>query len=169
MTKWQKYIETPPTNILAYTFVQGTTGRVRDVAKLTPKTRKASTAHTSRGAGKKTQGLWKKTATHLTSVVMRILRPIRQNIMPGKWLAKVRGWLIKSSWRVISMLKRTGSPKPSTGSKNSNKISIWDRLFAYIGLVIFAGLSIKPSVISDPLARVAIVLLATHSIIRRFR
>lgn len=43
-----------------------------------------------------------------------------------------------------------------------------DSLFAYVSLVIFAGLAIRPEIIPDVFPRLAIVVLACHSIIRRF-
>lgn len=140
---------------------------------------------TSRVGGKRILDSRKKTsvasALHATFISGRT----QGNIMNFR----LRGWakkgLIKLYWPLVFILKKIGSPKPSTGNRNSRKtsvlvadsdslrvkieISIWDRLFAYVGLVIFAGLAIKPLVIPDVTARIAIVLLATHTLVRRFR
>lgn len=170
LSKWDtKLNQTVQISTFPYIFARATTGRVKGAVKPTPKARKGYTARTSKAVEKKTPVLTQITAMLSILVAMLISLPIRVSIMLGKSLGRVRTGLINSYWRVISMSKKTGPSKKSTGKPSSKQISVWDRLFAYVSLVIFAGLSIKPNVISDPLSRVAIVLLASHSIIRRFR
>lgn len=103
----------------------------------------------------------------------------------GKSPEKAKRLSTRLSSNLTRTIKKTANWNSSTGNKNSKKtsvlvadsdslrvkieVSVWDRLFAYVGLVIFAGLAIKPLVIPDVTARIAIVLLATHTLVRRFR
>ena len=169
MKTWQKYIETQQTSFSAYTFVQGTSGRVRGVTKPIPKTPKDYTARTFRGDVKRIlDTLWIMLLVYVMAVTATLAHILR-SIIGFKWIGSVRKGLTGLYWRVTSMLKKTAPYKLSTGSKNSKKISMWDRLFAYVSLIIFAGLAIRPLVVPDVGARLVIVVLATHSIIRRFR
>lgn len=168
-TSWLRYALTSQTNTSAYTFVQGTSGRVRGVTGRTPRVRRDSTIPTFRAAAKKIAGLWRRIVTLLILAAMRTSLLIRGSITSGKWLAKAKHGLMRLFLLPTSIRKRIGNWKLSTGNKSSKKTSTWDKLFAYVAIVIFAVLAIRPTVISDVLPRIAIVMLATHSIVRRFR
>lgn len=134
------------------------------------KTRRAvSKPRTSSAVVKKVRDTMRTTYVLSMPVAMLTLLLTLLNTTFGKLKGWVKRLWMHLSWPETLTTKNKGTPSYSIGNRSSRKISMWDRLFAYISLVIFAGLAIRPEVVSDTLPRVVIVLLATHSIIRRFR
>jgi len=173
LNKWDTKLRlTPQTQRSRSGYAYGT-GSVLSVVRPLGSTRKASPSHTKPRISK----VVKKSLPVLTlimsilfvGVAILISALSRMSITIGRWLGKVRIWLISLFWRVTYMLRGTGKVKRYTGKPNSKQTSVWDKVYAYVALVIFAALSIRPEVIPDVLPRIAIVLLASHSIIRHFR
>lgn len=120
-------------------------------------------------AAKKTRGSTKGMYVLSMPVAMLTLLLTLPSIIFGKLI----GW-VKKLWTKLfspqtSTSKKTGSPKPSTGRNGSKTISGWDKFFAYLALVLYMMLSIRPDIVPDKLSRLIIVGLASGLIIRRFR
>lgn len=163
---------TRQTRPVAAGFVSGTVP-VYDVVPPSVSTTKVYQSRTkpltSRVGARKTPAFQKPIYVLSVEVVIRILRLILRSITPGKWLGWAKRKLIKLYSLAISTVKRTGKPKKFTGSRNLNKISTLDSLYAYGALVFYMGMVIRPEVIPDTLSRLVIISLSSHLIIRRFR
>lgn len=172
ISKWDEYQLTPLTWPFHSIFASG----IRNVYDVIPPFNSMTKAYqlvtkppTLKDGPKKAPVSSRKTSQRSVMVAMLISVHSRMSTMIGKLIGWAKQPWIKLSSLVILIRKKIGTQRNSTGNKSSKKISVWDKLFAYISLIIFAGLAIHPDVIPDALPRIAIVLLASHSIIRRFR
>lgn len=138
MNKWQRLESTRQIKLLANGLGLGTKN-VFDVVLPSSSTTKAYQLHTkprtSKAVAKNRRASSRKILQHSVMGAILIWVHNRTNIIVGK----LRDW-VKLSWTGLSSLvilikRKTVNSKPSTGNKNSKKISAWDRLFAYVALI----------------------------------
>lgn len=124
---------------------------------------------TFKAVAKKTRGSMKEMYVLSAPVAMLTSLLTLPNIIFGKLKDWVKGLWTRLSYPLIYIVRKIGQPKKSIGRNGSKMISIWDKLYAYMALVLYMMLSIRPDIVPDRLSRLIIVGLASGLIIRRFR